>query len=82
MKKVYKKPIVMIEEFSLSQHIAACQEPVKNKTSAVKQGCTANVPTLGIEGLFYTALGKACTVDGEDMYCYTKGGSESYVFSS
>lgn len=82
MKKVYKKPTVIIEEFKLSQHIAACKEPIKNKTSAVQEGCQADVPSLGITGLFYTDLGNACTVDGEDFYCYTKGGSENFVFSS
>lgn len=83
MKKVYKKPMVVIEEFNLSQHIAACQQPIKNKTSAVKAGCSADVPSLGITGLFYTAVeNSACTVDGENIYCYTKGGSDAFVFSS
>lgn len=83
MKKVYQKPKAVIEEFSLSQHIAACQEPIKNKNSAVREGCNADVPSIGITGLFYTALeNDTCIVDGEDMYCYTKGTSTSYVFSS
>lgn len=83
MKKVYKKPTVIIEEFKLSQHIAACKNPIKDKNQAVKEGCNANVPSLGITGLFYTKLDNdICTVDGEDMYCYTKGGSENFVFSS
>ena len=30
MKKKYEKPQAMIESFELSQHIAACTEPVKN----------------------------------------------------
>lgn len=83
MKKTYKKPVAVIESFELSQHIAACAQPIKNKNSAIKEGCSADVPNLGITGLFYTALDNdICVVDGEDMYCYTKGGSEAFVFSS
>lgn len=83
MKKVYTKPIVVIENFELSQHIAACSFPIKDKTTAVKEGCHASVPGLGITGLFYQSLDNdTCAVDGEDMYCYTNGGSETFVFSS
>lgn len=83
MKKVYTKPMVMIENFELSQHIATCNFPIKDKTQAVKAGCHANVPDLGVVGLFYTSLDNdTCTVDGEGMYCYTNGGSETFVFSS
>lgn len=83
MKKIYEKPLVVIESFELSQHIAACQFPIKDKTQAVKEGCQASVPDLGVKGLFYMSLDNdTCTVDGEDMYCYTNGGSETFVFSS
>lgn len=83
MKKVYKKPVVVIENFELSQHIAACQVPIKNKTYAVKEGCHADAPGLGEVGLFYWKIpGNTCAVDGEQFYCYTNGGNEAFVFSS
>lgn len=83
MKKKYEKPMALIENFELSQHIAMRQFPIRDKSQAVKEGCYANVPDLGVTGLFYTSLDNdACTVDGEDMYCYTNGGSETFVFNS
>jgi hypothetical protein len=82
MKKRYEKPVVLIESFELSKHIAACNQPVKNKTSMIKQCCSADIPSLGIHNIFYKALGNTCKVDGESMYCYTKGGQSNYIFSS
>lgn len=84
MKKVYQKPLAIIEKFELSQHIAACQNAM-TPNQAIRQGCNADPkPDSGVpSGLFYTALtNDACTVDGEDMYCYTKGGSDTFVFTS
>lgn len=84
MKKVYQKPLAIIEKFELSQHIAACQNAM-TPNQAIREGCHAN-PKPGSEapsGLFYQALtDDTCSVDGEDLYCYTNGGSDTFVFTS
>lgn len=85
VKKIYKKPEVLIESFELSQHIASCEHPVKNKTSAIQEGCSADVPDIGITTLFYAAdpnSNSSCQTDGSDMFCKTNGGNNTYVFSS
>ena len=88
MKKVYKKPEVLIESFELSQHIASCQHPIKNKTSEIQAGCTADVPEIGVTTLFYipdpndTSSSSSCKTDGSDMFCKTNGGNDTFVFSS
>lgn len=85
MKKKYAKPTVFVESFELSQHIAACQNPIKNKNLAVKSGCSADIPSIGDSNVFYTSISleyNYCTVDGEDMYCYTEGTPDEFVFSS
>lgn len=83
MKKSYMKPMAMIESFDLSQHIAACAEPIKNKNSVVTEGCSADIPSIGATNIFYWGVvGNMCESDGEEMYCYTKGGSGNFVFSS
>ncbi len=80
MKKVYKKPRAVIENFELSQHIANC-ENIMTRNQAIRAGCDADSSL--VTGLFYTALGESsCTVDGEDMYCYSRGGSDTFVFVS
>ena len=85
MKKVYQKPLAVIENFELSQHIAACQYLMVSN-QAIRNGCHADPKdntSMAPAGLFYTALtNDMCTVDGEDMYCYTGGGSDTFVFTS
>lgn len=84
MKKVYEKPRVHIESFELSQHIAACENPIKDKNHAVSEGCSGNIPSLGVSAIFFTNLDyDVCATDGEDMYCYTGNNmDEGFVFSS
>ena len=85
VKKIYKKPEVLIESFELSQHIASCDHPVKNKTYEIQAGCSADVPDIGIATLFYVADpngSSSCQTDGSDMFCKTNGGNNTYVFSS
>ena len=86
MKKAYTKPLAVIENFELSQHIAACQNLMVSN-QAIREGCHADPKpdssSIAPPGLFYTALtDDTCTVDGEDMYCYTKGGTSTFVFIS
>lgn len=84
MKKAYTKPMVMIESFELSQHIAACHFQVTNKNQAIKDGCNGEVNDIfGNIKLFYHAIANnQCEQDGEDIYCYTTGGPANSVFSS
>lgn len=75
MKKTYEKPMVVIEEFTLSQHIAvACTIPIRENNSTILEGCSADVSTpIPSEGgkLFYMMLeGTACDADGSEFYCY------------
>lgn len=85
MKKAYQKPLAVIENFELSQHIAACQNLMVSN-QAIREGCDADPKpdssSMAPPDLFYTDLGQACGVDGSDMYCYTKGGSDTFVFIS
>lgn len=86
MKKAYQKPLAVIENFELSQHIAACQN-VMVSNQAIRNGCHADPKpgssSIAPPGLFYTALtNDMCSVDGEDMYCYTNGADETFVFIS
>ena len=85
MKKAYKKPLAIIENFELSQHIAACQN-IMVSNMAIRDGCDADAKdssSFPVSDLFYTDLGGSrCRVDGEDMYCYTEGGSDTFVFIS
>ena len=85
MKKAYKKPLAVIENFELSQHIAACQNLMVSN-QAIRNGCNADpkgdAPMVPA-GLFYTALTNAmCNVDGEQLYCYTNGVDDTFVFTS
>lgn len=86
-KKEYRKPEVFIERFELSQHIADCMHSMKPNT-AIREGCSADStdPEWEAEQVFYLCPGwpktSACKVDGEDMYCLTKGGSNTFVFIS
>ena len=85
VKKIYKKPEVLIESFELSQHIASCDHPIKNKTSVIQAGCSADVPDMSIVALFYKADpngNSSCQIDGSDRFCKTNGGNDNFVFSS
>lgn len=84
MKKAYTKPMVMVESFELSQHIANCQHLINNKKQAIMEGCRADISEVA-PNVFYTAIEGSlypCITDGEDMYCYTKDAENTFVFSS
>ena len=85
MKKVYQKPLAVIENFELSQHIAACQN-IMVSNQAIRNGCSADPKddtSMAPAGLFYQVLtDDMCTVDGEQLYCYTNGADETFVFIS
>ena len=84
MKKVYQKPLAVIENFELSQHIAACQNLMVSN-QAIRNGCDADAKdpnTFPVNNVFYSAITEACQKDGSDMYCYTNGADETFVFIS
>lgn len=86
MKKAYQKPLAVIENFELSQHIAACQNLMVSN-QAIRNGCDADpkpdYSSMIPSGLFYQALDNdVCAVDGEQLYCYTNGADETFVFIS
>ena len=83
MKKTYEKPRIAAESFELSQHIAACDDPLKNKTNLIKEGCNGDFLVSGYQNVFFmTILDTQCTIDGEDMYCYTNAVPTGKFFSS
>lgn len=84
MKKAYKKPLAVIENFELSQHIAACQNLMVSN-QAIRTGCTADAKDpdeFPVNNVFYSKLTPNCKTDGESMYCYGNGGSDTFVFIS
>lgn len=84
MKKAYQKPLAVIENFELSQHIAACQNLMVSN-QAIRNGCDADAKdpsTFPVNNVFYSAISTACKTDGSEMYCYGNGGSDTYVFIS
>ena len=85
--KVYKKPVIHIEKFTLSKHIAACAFDMTN--SKDKETCTAigdavgeafNVPPL----VLFTDTNNNCSDKDSNwsMFCYTNGASGSNTFNS
>ena len=89
MKKVYTKPLVVVEDFSLCTTIASCS--IKTKTPS-EYNCAYEVKTgFGSFNVFTSALPDVCTVseatDGSDdgVYngiCYHAPMSDSSLFNS
>ena len=91
MKKVYTKPLAVMEDISLSEHIAACDANISN-SSANNVGFSIN--DLQFAGYFTSE--KSCSTDLDNpespfeyngkVYCYhTSVGTSStgvFVFSS
>lgn len=76
MKKVYKKPIAVVEDFMLSQHIAACDMNV-NSTSSAGNNVEFVIEDLRFAGYFTGE--SVCENDFEnagtveiygEVYCY------------
>ena len=83
MKKVYKKPMIVIEEFSLTQTVAqGCSDtiPKENLTNNNINTCVWELG--GGETVFvYPAT---CTMDGEEMgmACYNNPSEDKRIFRS
>lgn len=86
MKKTYEKPLVMFENFELSQNIAVCAWDVKNQATAQICGAIGD-EELGLQGtvIFYDKA--PCEDDynefgGEEIFCYTQSSDEWTIFNS
>ncbi len=82
MKKIYKKPCVIIEDFTLSEHIAGCSLEYAN-------GMKVSVDDLRFAKYFTKEEGcqKPLTDGSEIIYngtqlCYHTSASAQVVFSS
>lgn len=76
MKKAYKKPSAVVEDFMLSQHIAACDMNV-NSTSSAGNNVEFVIEDLSFAGYFTGESGckNKFEVAGpveiyDDVYCY------------
>ncbi len=83
MKK-YEKPIVLIEKFELSQHIADCAWELTNSN---KDNCVAQPDQEKLPGFpnLFMASGNGCElIPGENYndYCYHDGAQGANVFAS
>lgn len=67
MKKEYGKPMVYIEDFTLTQHIAACDKPEGALHYEGKCAYNDGDPDFGgpLVGFFSSGI-KGCTLDGND----------------
>ena len=77
MKKTYEKPMVMVENFELSQHIATGCKIIAKKDPAGKgfDVYPQDNPNLGglieMQNLFVSP--GECEKDGTGIYCYHEG---------
>ena len=85
MKKVYEKPVILFENFSLSTSIAGdCETPFVN--NATKGTC--GVPTSAPHLTVFTDESTGCTIpdsDNDDMYgglCYHVPTEYNNLFNS
>lgn len=80
MKKVYNKPMVIVEEFSAQDVLCACA--IQNTNLSEKDQCGMFAPNT--YGYMIFAQGwAACIMDGTMYgYCYQPGASNNNVFSS
>lgn len=85
MKKTYSKPVIIIENFSLSTNLAAdCEKPF---TLAEQFAC--GIPDESGTGLmiFDTSIASTCGVDGMgnevyDGFCYHIPSESNELFNS
>ncbi|SCH19545.1 MULTISPECIES: hypothetical protein [unclassified Romboutsia] len=81
MKEKYEKPVVEIEEFSMAEHIAKCEQ----STNLFYLGsCQSDKPiydeNLGYE--IFTSNNDDCFATPEDEYCYNSTDSSLAAFGS
>lgn len=82
-KKMYVKPMIYLEKFELSKHIADCAWELTNST---KDNCAAEADPdylPGFPNLFVSSEnGCAVTSDVYENYCYQDGAQGVNVFAS
>lgn len=69
MKKVYAKPIVCVEHFEMSQHIASCDFNVRGMNSVEDCYAVGKDSEFNGERLFMSGNGE-CHVDTEEFCTY------------
>lgn len=91
MKKTYEKPMVMFENFELSQNIAVCAWDVKtlktpHECGAIGDGAELGLPTIKI---FTGEAESVCEVDSKicedstgNEFCYTVSSDNWTIFNS
>lgn len=80
--KVYKKPEVRIERFTLSKHIAACAYDMSNLKD--KENCVAvgdKEFNLG-DMILFTNTTTGCKNTEFEYYCYENGSQGMNIFNS
>jgi hypothetical protein len=90
MKKTYEKPMVMFENFELSQNIAACAWDVVNLKTPEECGALGDEENFNQPAITIFADGKSfCEIssgDYEDMtgekFCYTVSSDSFTIFNS
>ena len=83
-KKMYVKPMIYLEKFELSKHIADCAWEL---TSSDDKNCMAKADPdylgSGMANLFVSSdIGCDVTPDNYGVYCYQNGGEGANVFKS
>ena len=91
MKKTYEKPMVMFENFELSQNIAVCAWDVKDLLEPHNCGAIGDSEELGLPGIkiFTGEADSVCDLDSEiyeesmgDEFCYTVSSDNWTIFNS
>lgn len=86
MKKVYSKPVIVFDNFSLSTNIAGDCE--KDVTNSVKGSCGMPADDLeGFESFFiFTSAAEGCTLEMDDgshnSICYHVPTDQNELFNS
>lgn len=82
MKKIYEKPLLAIENFMVSQHIAACTEAYANNIEIVKKDLMFLGYFSAEDNCGNTLLpGTIIQYDGVDL-CYHTSVATATLFSS
>lgn len=80
MKKLYSKPVIVFDNFQLSQSIARCEVI----TNVVKDVCGVYDPEIGLN-IFTAEVCDVTSPDGPDIYngvCYHVPNDNYNLFSS
>ena len=84
MKKLYEKPEIVFECFSVSNNIAAGCEKIVGLPSVDVCGIPSSTPGMSV---FADVTGSSCTIpgngsEGYDGYCYHNPSTDQNLFNS